>query len=67
MEWYDYIRGFADGQQDRNSEMSFNPLLSVFRLAGILFVFALTVCYVVLKAAAGLLWLIVLGMIPKRK
>lgn len=67
MVWHDYIRGFADGQQDRNTESSFNPLLSLLRLAGTLFVFALVICYAVLKAAARLLWWIVTRMIAKRK
>lgn len=67
MVWYDYIRGFADGQQDRESTDNFNPLLMLLRVTGAVLFFGLTVCYAVLKGMAGLVGLIVVLIMRKRR
>lgn len=69
MIWYDYIRGFADGQQDResNNKAHFNLLLTLLRLISAVLFFALTVCYAVLKGLTGLVGLMILIVTPKRR
>lgn len=67
MAWYDYIRGFADGQQDSESAGNFNPLLMLLRVIGAVLFFALTVCYAVLKGLTGLVGLTVVLIMPKRR
>ncbi|HRN73529.1 MAG TPA: hypothetical protein PLM81_10405 [Ginsengibacter sp.] len=68
MIWYDYIRGFADGQQDRGSavETGLNPVLIVWKIISAVLFFVLTVCYAVLKGVTGLVGLIILLIASKR-
>jgi len=69
MIWHDYLRGFADGQQDRNGMQSpgFNPVLILFRLIRVILFFVLTVCYAVLKALTLIVGIMIWMVVPKRR
>jgi hypothetical protein len=58
--WHDYIRGFEDGQQDKNSESSTGTLLLLFILTRTIISFVLTISYAVLKGLVALVRLVFL-------
>jgi hypothetical protein len=58
--WHDYIRGFEDGQQDKNSESSTGTLLLLFILTRTIISLVLTISYAVLKGLFALVRLVFL-------